>query len=146
MSFTKAIFIALISFILNEFIFYSSSSSYIINFLILLLPILLSFKYSLSYSVFITLIFTTLLLGARPRELHLIPLEFRGSFEYFSFHSQKFFLFSFSTTTLLIYSIIIFFVKKCFLKNKLLTIFLIVGLFGLISGLISIKFGSIYNK
>ena len=140
MSFTKAIFIALISFILNEFIFYSSSSSYIINFLILLLPILLSFKYSLSYSVFITLIFTTLLLGARPRELHLIPLEFRGSFEYFSFHSQKFFLFSFSTTTLLIYSIIIFFRKKLvFKKNKLLTIFLIVGLFGLISGLISDK-------
>ena len=140
MSFTKAIFIALISFILNEFIFYSSSSSYIINFLILLLPILLSFKYSLSYSVFITLIFSTLLLGARPRELHLIPLEFRGSFEYFSFHSQKLFLFSFSTATLLVYSIIILFRKKLFFKkNKLLTTFLIVGLFGLISGLISDK-------
>ena len=140
MSLIKAIFIALISFILNEFIFYSSSSSYIINFLILLLPILLSFKYSLSYSVFITLIFSTLLLGARPRELHLIPLEFRGSFEYFSFHSQKLFLFSFSTTTLLVYSIIIFFRKKLvFKKNKLLTIFLIMGLFSLISGLISDK-------
>jgi hypothetical protein len=140
MSILKAIFIALISFILNEFIFYSSSSSYIINFLILILPILLSFKYSLSYSVFITLIFSTLLLGARPRELHLIPLEFRGSFEYFSFHSQKLFLFSFSTTTLLIYSIIIFYRKKLVLKkNKLFTIFFFVGLFSLISGLISDK-------
>tara|TARA_B110000483_G_C18155315_1_gene527180 strand:+ start:644 stop:1762 length:1119 start_codon:yes stop_codon:yes gene_type:complete len=79
-------------------------------------------------------------LGARPRELHLIPLEFRGSFEYFSFHSQKLFLFSFSTTTLLIYSIIIFYRKKLVLKkNKLFTIFFFVGLFSLISGLISDK-------
>ena len=140
MNFLKAILLALISFILNEYIFYYSNASYFFNFFILLLPIFLSFKYSLSYSVFITLIFSTLLLGARPRELHLIPLDMRGSFEYFSFHSQKLIFFSFSTTTLITYSIILLFKKKLVLrKNKLLTVFFFVGLFSQIIGLISDK-------
>lgn len=125
---------------LNEYAFYSSNTSYFINLIILLLPLFLSFKYSLSYSLFITLIFSTILLGARPRELHLIPLELRGSFEYYSFHAQKLFLFSFSTTTLLIYSVFLMLRKRLVLrKNKLLSIIFFIGLISQIVGLISGK-------
>lgn len=140
MNFLKVLFIALISFALNEYAFYSANTSYFVNFILFLLPLFLSKKYSLSYSLFITLIFSTILLGARPRELHLIPLELRGSFEYFSFHAQKLFFFSFSTTTLLVYSIFLLLRKRLvFRKNKLLVIIFFVGLVSQIAGLISDK-------
>ena len=140
MNLLKSLFISAVCFTLNEYIFYLSNASYFVNFIILLLPLFLSKKYGLQYSLFITLIFSALLLGARPREIHLIPLEFRGFYEYYSYHSQKLFLFSFSTTTLLFYSFFIFLRKKIvWKKNKYFSVAIIVFFVSQIVGLLSDK-------
>lgn len=140
MDLLKAFFLALISFLLNEYIFYSSDTSYYVNFIILLLPFFLSFKYNLSYSLFLTLVFSAILLCARPREIHLIPIDYRGSFDYYSFHSQKLLLFSFSTITLLVYFVILAFRKRLILKTHILTtVIFFVGIVSQIVGLLTDK-------
>lgn len=48
---------------------------------------------------------TGIILSIRPRELHLIPIEMRGSFEYYSFAAQKFSGLTYHTWLLLLYGL-----------------------------------------
>lgn len=52
---------------------------------------------------FVYIVLTGVLLNIRPRELHLVPIDIRGSFEYFSFASQKVVGLSFHTWLMIVF-------------------------------------------
>ena len=85
-------------FVLNEFVFPNRQVSEILNILILLVFILCQARPIWTSVKF--LLFVSLALNVRPRELHLIPIADRGSFEYFS--PNIFGYFGVSLTTIMI--------------------------------------------
>jgi hypothetical protein len=95
-----SLFFAIFALLLNEFIFYYSNISYFINLAILSITIILLFRGSLK--VIFAIMFVGFNLFTRPREIHILPLEVRGNFEYFSTGIQKFGPFSYGTTALIL--------------------------------------------
>lgn len=96
---------AVLLFFLNEHIYYDELQSIIVNLGIFTLIIVL-FIFKDSRLVYVIPI-VGFLLNSRPREIHLVPIHLRGDFEYFSINSQKIGLFSFSTTALIIITMIL---------------------------------------
>lgn len=134
----RALILSIVAFILNEVVYYDYNLSLVINVIILFIPLLLTKKYGLDYSFLITIIFSGILLSARPRELHLLPIEYRGAFEYYSFHSQKLFLFSFSTTAMIFYGLLVIVNKNFKVKtHPFLNTLLILSVMSQLSGLIA---------
>ena len=97
--------LAVTAFMLNEYIYYDEKISLVINVALLLAGFLLFLRKSLSLFTFIPYI--GFLLNTRPREIHIIPIESRGVFDYYSVNIQKAVFFSFSTTLIILISLLV---------------------------------------
>ncbi|HAS8547364.1 TPA: hypothetical protein I7775_20370 [Vibrio vulnificus] len=109
------VLLAIIAFILNEYIYYYKSVSFFVNVFILFIGLHLFI--SRSHLIFTYLPYIGFLINSRPREIHLIAIEMRGAFEYYSINIQKLFFFSFSTTLIIVLCVIMF--LKAILQNEI---------------------------
>jgi len=135
--FIATMLIGVASFFLNEFIFYIPSLSFIINILFFAILFFLFFKNKLHSFLF--LLSTYVLFYTRPRSLHIVAINDRVSYDFYSFHSQFFGPFVFSTSFLILislYTLFLLFFDKSTIKLKNLypiLIVLILLIFGSLS-------------
>lgn len=108
---------------MNEYLFYYREYSIIVNALMFSVGLTLV-MFNKRYS-FVYIVLTGILLNIRPRELHLVPIDLRGSFEYFSFASQKVIGLSFHTWLMIIFGIRYF---KSFRTRGLIVFLCFIGL------------------
>lgn len=87
--------------ILNEYVYYDESSATAANLALMLFG--LGMLWMRSEWAFTFLVASVVLLNIRPRELHLVPLEMRGSFQYYSFAAQQVLGLSFHSWYMLIF-------------------------------------------
>lgn len=101
-----AIVMSLFAFALNEYIYYDSGLSYILNVFMIGIGLYLLYRRKLNFILYFSYI--GFILNTRPREIHTIDIELRGNLDYYSINSQKLMLFSFSTMMLIFCFLLLF--------------------------------------
>ena len=132
-----AILTSIVLFFLNEFIFFTPSIAFIVNISIfLVVSTLILNKNSLGFFI---LYFACTAFYTRPRFLHLIDIDSRGAYDFFSFNSQQFGPFVFSTSLLFLITLYYLF-RNIYYDQKIdikplypVLIFTIIGLVSMIS-------------
>lgn len=111
-----SLFITILIFLLNEIVYYEKNLSTFINIIISIIIIIIYFRNKL-YAIF-SILFITLLINTRPRELHLVDLLDRGNFDYYSINIQKIGPFVISTSLIIIFIFLSIF--SLLFRNKIL--------------------------
>lgn len=135
--FSIAILTSIALFFLNEFIFFTPSLAFLINISIFFIAsALILNKNSLGFFI---LYFASTAFYTRPRFLHLIDIDSRGAYDFFSFNSQQFGPFVFSTSLLFLITIYYLF-RNIYYDQKIdikplypVLIFTLLGLVSMIS-------------
>lgn len=137
-SINKILFIAIISFILNDYVFYFYPLSLVFSIAIVICIFFNIYKQSIN-SLYLIL-YIGVILNTRPREIHLIDLATRGSYDYYSPNMLK--VAGITVSTWIMFSCLLVVIYHFFKKNKIPNVnyFLAVSFLVLI-GLV----GSVFN-
>lgn len=110
-----ALFVSVILFMANEFLFYNKNISIIIS--ILLLTTCTYYLLIENFSLLIKiLLYVYFLIATRPRELHLLAIEDRGNFSYYSPNILK--LVGASSSTMILFIVCIYLFINIIFKRK----------------------------